>query len=254
MDLGEQPITRTGARDLYEQLLTRYMPLISFQNFKGQILQGFREIGNSIAVIQLFEEQIVKPILTKRLKWTTSKNLIQEIINLDDTSIAYLNTIVELDPTFMKTNPRVAYSALIAETTDVVGKMSAGPRVFQNSLAQLKKAISDVFSEAPPTLAASFYHIWSVIEFASCTVLVSEEKHIRELFGDGLYLGGSLFLESLGQSAKYRKGTYLLKIITLSQREAVGSPSTDLESFLKTSRYVVLVTEQWMDILSGNYS
>jgi hypothetical protein len=46
---------------MYDQLLMRYMPLLSFKEFKSDILHGFRLIGNCVTFIQQLDELLVHP-------------------------------------------------------------------------------------------------------------------------------------------------------------------------------------------------
>lgn len=56
--ISDQVISGNPA-EIYKMAFDKYRSLTGYKEFKSEILQAFRELGNSIVVIQLLEEHIV---------------------------------------------------------------------------------------------------------------------------------------------------------------------------------------------------
>jgi Cytoplasmic Fragile-X interacting family len=55
----ERQIFPGTTKDIFDQLFVQYRSLIAYKEFKSEILQSFREIGNAIVVTQIIDEHMV---------------------------------------------------------------------------------------------------------------------------------------------------------------------------------------------------
>ena len=57
--IREGPLNESNTKDTYEHFYQKYRALLTYKDFKSEIMQCFREVGNCIIITQLLEEHMV---------------------------------------------------------------------------------------------------------------------------------------------------------------------------------------------------
>ncbi|KAI8914667.1 cytoplasmic fragile-X interacting family-domain-containing protein [Gorgonomyces haynaldii] len=221
----------------YDFLEEKYQSIIHFKDLKPEILQGIREIGNCLVVMQLLEEHM-------RLSWTKSKALIQDVIGLEEGQKTYLATLGQLDPQLKEENSLVQYTPMIQEVIRIAKTMESRPRIVKQMMQDLRQSCQVLSEwEKQNQKEKQFFRIWNAIQFVLCVPSVSGDRNIRELFGDAIFLAGAALTHVLKQTQQLKMVNHLTKLILLNSKEQ--STVQKGQDFLQTAVTVTRLIDEW---------
>lgn len=221
-------------RSIYDQLRQKYIDLISYKEFKSEILQGFREMGNAIVVIMLLEEHM-------RLKFNLSKNLIKDVIGDEEKSMLSSLSVVAKEIDAM--NAVIGYNRAVYDIT-LLMKNVEGPKFMTDMIASLRDSANRI--KKATASAAIFYRIWAAIDFVCCVPEVSGELSVREIFGDGIFLAGCSFLHASKQAMKFRSISHSLQLVNMSIRSGL---CPDMEKIIDAAQKGCNLNDQWLETI-----
>ena len=136
---------------------------------------------------------------------------------LDETHSCFIKSLIQADDVIP--DKRLSFGDLIGELTHVIKTLNDGPNLLKNMYFDLVNVGANISEWECQESNKPFYEIWNTIQFVICVPLVSGERHIRDLFGDGLFIAGPALNNSLGHIHRIRSTGIIFKILELSKIE-----------------------------------
>ncbi|PAA60176.1 hypothetical protein BOX15_Mlig029510g1 [Macrostomum lignano] len=232
-------------------------PIITYPDLRTEVLQSFREFGNSLLVILMleqnltieevndlkhaaaFQETLPKPFVPpprdrgnltgpelRRMREEESRRQLERL----QAKFARLSLLRVVENVF----PEGHYLASVAQDCDLLTKerLCCGLCIFETVLARLRENLeaSPVWTvqETPKNgvmfvdECLEFHRIWSAIQFACCIPPGEHEFTVEELFGEGLQWAGAALLVLLGQERRFELldfSYHLLRVNKFDQLE-----------------------------------
>ncbi|KAJ3276472.1 Cytoplasmic FMR1-interacting protein 2 [Terramyces sp. JEL0728] len=205
-ELAPHPIVvpQTGLiSEIYDSLLQSYDRILHYKELKSEILQAFREVGNSIMLSKVFEETLATDA-------TFSSLCVRDIIsdgknglNPDNESSCFLNQVSELDGLLGSTQSQFSYKDWVKDSIDYTRRIHRRPVFFKSLFSKIGSSLRAIPEWKKPEQIKSdrsIAKVCAILQFAACSQLVSGDRTIRELFGDGLPIAITSLLFVSGQS------------------------------------------------------
>ncbi|TPX72953.1 hypothetical protein SpCBS45565_g00163 [Spizellomyces sp. 'palustris'] len=194
------PLFEYGTAGTFEYFAAHLKPLITYPALKSDVLQAFREAGNTVLTVKFLEDVLA------------IDGPFQDIQPLDfvpqapDSRATSYSKLRDFDEVFESHNYATPYRTWV-ERTDVLYVPSPPKALMSPFLEHLRGTLDSVAEEwqADGHLEnpRAFFRIWSVLQFTFCVPSVGEGRLVRELFGEGLSWAGCTFIHLLNQSDVY---------------------------------------------------
>ncbi|KAJ3036755.1 Cytoplasmic FMR1-interacting protein 2 [Rhizophlyctis rosea] len=195
------PLFEYGTAGSFEYFAAHLKPLATYPDLKSEVLQAFREVGNIVASVRLFEDVLT---VNRTRTYVQAGGIIP--FNPEDRTPRLINTIPTLDNTL----PSADYSMPFTEWTDRAAAFhmpTPSHALFGPFLSQIRNSLISVSAEWQADghidNPKAFFRVWSALQFVFCLPSVTEPHSTRELFGDGLSWAGCTFIHLLNQVGQF---------------------------------------------------
>ncbi|KAJ3322394.1 Cytoplasmic FMR1-interacting protein 2 [Boothiomyces sp. JEL0866] len=183
-ELAPPPIvipTNGTISDVYDSLLQNYHRILHYKELKSEILQAFREIGNGIMLAKIIEEILV----------------------VENDSSCFLTQVSELEDQLNSSAQQFSYKEWVKESIEYTRRIHRKPAFIKALFSKIGTSLKIIPEWKKPDIVASdrsIAKVCSILQFAASTQVVSGDRTIRELFGDGLSIAFTSLLFVSGQA------------------------------------------------------
>ncbi|RKP00962.1 hypothetical protein CXG81DRAFT_12588 [Caulochytrium protostelioides] len=215
------PLSQYGTAGCYAFFAAHFRPLLTYDQFKPDVLQAFRTFGNTLLLVQGLENalaadgQLADPAFSELVE-TANAATMDAAAPAAVTALS-LRDQVGIAAQLYNDGPLNTFATgtllhpLLRRVQQVLAEVGAAWRVAGAGVPLL---------EDP----GAFFRVWSSIQFAHCVPTVAgADRTIRDLFGDALGWAGMTILHVLGQTDLYLAFDYNAHILNVhrSERAAV---------------------------------
>jgi len=268
------PIYDYGTEGGYGYFQLKLKDIYIYPDLRPEVLQCFRELGNSLVLMNLLDQAITQ---------TDSYNFIKAAPFLGITPDTWYSDAPEEDPTI--SSPLYSQLQKLAQLLESKPEVTKAPSALNDIISNawradkfyrpsdenhsLFKSVLQRFSfilnivrgewsgQAPDNgvinvdSSTEFYRLWSALQFVICWPLSNEnDKSFHELFGDGLMWAGCSLIHFLGQQYRFELFDFCYHILNVEEAAAVRSDKPALKNFFKSAQIIKDLNQQIFAILN----
>eukprot|EP00127_Corallochytrium_limacisporum_P001240 Clim_evm10s47 gene=Clim_evmTU10s47 len=204
-------ITRVGDEETSDQLFARYLNQLrsvrEYPDLQGEVLQAFRELGNTLIFMMILDIELTADIFTKASHTTPLASVPGDESTRQWTDV--YSTIQKGKD--ISEDPRQDINREVVTLADAELERKS---LFRGALLQLRdyllrqeglveKADYSNPSDLSIHNTTEFHRLWSAIQFSIVCSMTSDQLDPDILFGEGLQWGGIAMLYLLGQRHRY---------------------------------------------------
>ncbi|KCV67791.1 hypothetical protein H696_05733 [Fonticula alba] len=272
-----------GVTGSYEYFFELLRPVITYGALRTEVFQVFREIGNTIIVLQLLDRasfvgQPLATMLTAPFLGIRAPGPKPSPAGAAGPAGGAVDAPPPESPTgsvadgrYVVADVLAANGELLASSGTVVdfatlgrhvealtkAQLGGGRSLLGSFLASLSEALDSTRSEwlgATPSndvlevdMSKEYYRIWSACQFTFCTPpITASGSTTRESFGEGLQFGGLVFIYLLGQQHRFDVFDFSYHLIQVAGNETqLGrAGGVDLGRFVDLARFCRLLNDE----------
>ncbi|KAI8901764.1 cytoplasmic fragile-X interacting family-domain-containing protein [Globomyces pollinis-pini] len=254
------PIEPENLTEMFDYFAQRYSPLTQHNNFKSDILQSFRELGNSLMVVFFLQDALNYSNCTNRL-------LIQDIISEDSTTASYINQLCSAGNSSKALSSGFPISQWTQTTADIfqtLNKKTTFVERILNTMHTALKRMNSFTENGSITGGKSFAKALNAIQFSASVPAAAGSRNIREIFGDSLSVSFSAVLQISEQASIYQVinlNEILLTLfddevelnsnVSISDRKMTVSLRSEVKQFIKNSEWMIKGNQEWCTVFSA---
>ncbi|KAJ3384847.1 Cytoplasmic FMR1-interacting protein 2 [Lobulomyces angularis] len=256
------PIFEYGAAGAFEYFNAHFKPLIHYKDLKSEVLQTFREIGNSILVVRALQNVANMDCSYKKVRTDSLFNNTSSLSSFMSLKQKYLpdNDLKHLQKDNTLLNQ---FLKKLKTTLNELNKIWLNP-------PQLPNSAESENSKDPGSLVdnpRAFYKTWSALQFAFCYTGSDGCVTNREIFGDSLSWAGCTILHCLDQVKLFntfdynnhvisvhkaeKKSTNVLNqpVVSMQNPQINSSTNAEFNQFLEVAFFIKDQNEEILDFL-----
>ncbi|EGG14585.1 component of SCAR regulatory complex [Cavenderia fasciculata] len=269
------PIYDYGTEGCYGYFQLKLRDIYTYPDLRPQVIQCFRELGNSIIFMNLLDQQMVQSECSSFIQAAPFLGVTPDTWYSDNTGtdpttqsplyaqLAKLAQILESKPEVTKAPEYFKEIVNNAWRADKFYRPTgANPSIFKNVLQRITQILNSVRAEwsglTPDNgvinidTSTEFYRLWSALQFVTCWPLTNEnDKSYHELFGDGFMWAGCTIIHFLGQQNRFELFDFCYHILNVEDAAAVRSDKPALKNFFKTASFMKDMNSQIFSILNA---
>eukprot|EP01113_Clastostelium_recurvatum_P001498 TRINITY_DN1060_c0_g1_i3.p1 TRINITY_DN1060_c0_g1~~TRINITY_DN1060_c0_g1_i3.p1 ORF type:complete len:1328 (-),score=521.15 TRINITY_DN1060_c0_g1_i3:101-4084(-) len=268
---SKHPIYDYGSEGGYGSYQLKLQAIATYPDLKSEVFQNFREVGNSIVLMNLFDLASTQLDSARFIQAAPFLGVVPEDFalgsdqangDLSASSPLYAN-LQRLAAT-LEDKPDLARSPAILR--DIVTNAWRADKyyrpsyphvsMFKSVLQRINHMLAPVRDEwmgtdtgyIPIDSTTEFYRLWSALQFVVCTppdevappapgappvAPVPAEPSVHELFGDGLFWAGSTIIHFLGQQQRFETFDFCYYILNVDEAAAAPSAKPQMREFFK---------------------
>ncbi|TPX53931.1 hypothetical protein PhCBS80983_g06110 [Powellomyces hirtus] len=194
------PLFEYGTAGTFEYFAAHLRPLISYAALKSDVLQAFREVGNAVLTVKIFEDIMA---MDDTFMDVQTINIITRPTDLKSTNYSKLR---DFDAMFESEHYATPFHEWVDNNERAYAPSPPIP-LLGSFLSHLRETLDSVADEwqAEGNLdnPRAFFRIWSALQFTFCVPSVGDGRLVRELFGEGISWAGCTFIYLLNQTDVY---------------------------------------------------
>eukprot|EP00842_Homolaphlyctis_polyrhiza_P002446 jgi/Hompol1/3201/HPOL_003162-RA len=208
--------------DGYDALVASFKGLLAYGELKSEILQAFREIGNALALIKVFEDHMTA-------RGSIAKIVLNEFVSSDPSQKAYFDYLKDFEQQIPLEDHCMSLTEMSARVTGLARHTLRPVQYLRQFVAHVSKVVDLVGHDwkTPTETGVSglshsklFARVWAGLSFAACVPSLSgNDRVVRELFGDGLVWAGGLFLHILRQDSIFATISYTTHVLSMARSD-----------------------------------
>jgi hypothetical protein len=237
------PIEQSNFKETFDQIVHQYKGLAKCKSLKSEILQAFREIGNSIMAVRIIEDNLNLQI--------ACDNILVEGIHSSNGS--YISQFVAFDEILPNDEP-FSITQWTSNIKNLYRSQNKKPLCFRHLLKNVALGLKNIsaFKEREQCYEKqSFAKVWTALKFVSCISSVSGEKSIRELFGDGLPIAGSILLYIYKQEPVSHMIDINQDLIDLYESLSTKESTPEIVQFINSAKWFSKLFDESIDMVSN---
>lgn len=243
------PSFRYGTAGAYAFYDAKLEPIINYDNIP-QVLQVFREIGNSLVILRMFDTLLHETATMQFIQLApfvgytpTTREVNPDALSSVLQRLASSNSPLLSNPATLADAPSDAAAAVRM----YLFKQTSGS-LMRHALHHLHETIAphrNAWMGPPPengVLAMDscfeYYRLWSAFMYIFC---MPPSRLLRvpppETYGDGFIWGGMALVHLMGQTDKFAAFDFGLHILNVEDAQATKSTEPACSAFLATATY-----------------
>ncbi|TPX39959.1 hypothetical protein SeMB42_g06173 [Synchytrium endobioticum] len=258
------PLFEYGTAGTFEYFSAHLKPLLSYKDFRPEVLQAFREVGNAILIVRMLEEVMTNEDSLMRIQ--TASILSQTDVPGTISSVKNLDEV-------LNTRDHILPFGFWADKVETLYKLGTPSSLLRPFLLRLKVTLQQLSMEwkgdpTSPMISIlesprAFFRIWSAIQFTFCNAPAANEASTRVVFGEGLSWAGITFIHLLGQVGYFNALDFNFHTLTVQRQDkklqqqstmpggASGLLRSEVLSFLETASFYSSLNDEIQDYLSS---
>ncbi|KAI9101038.1 cytoplasmic fragile-X interacting family-domain-containing protein [Phlyctochytrium arcticum] len=194
------PLFEYGTAGTFEYFNAHLKPLVTYPSLKSDVLQSFREVGNIVLCVKMFED-----VIAVENPWADIQSL-EFVPHGPDSKTTAFAKLRDFDEVLGSDGYALPYRAWVEDAENLYAP-NPPTSLFAPFLRHLRTTLDSVAEQwqADGQLEnpRAFFRIWSALQFTFCVPSVGEGRLLRELFGEGLSWAGCTLIHLLSQVDVY---------------------------------------------------
>jgi len=269
------PIHDYGTEGGYGYFQLKLKDIINYPDLQSAVLQNFREVGNITIFLNMLDSAISQFGMRSFLVAAPFLGITPQTLSKADPSSSdpfYSSPLYSATESLTKAfqnKPELAKAPselknLIANAWKA-DKFYRPPKehfsIFKSVLERINLMLNAVRTEwcggAPDNgvlgvdSTTEFYRLWSGLQFVCCLPAGENTFSNHELFGDGLFWAGSMFIFFLGQQKRFETFDFSYHILNVEESASVPCTNESIKQFFKKVSIVRDLNQTVFNLLSA---